>query len=163
MKELLILRHAKSSWKDEDLPDHDRPLKKRGRRDAPRMGRLLHEQDILPDLILCSTARRARETVEMLAEAGGYAGEIRYKQELYGAAPSDFRRALQAVPDDCPRMMLVGHNPGLERFVEVLAGEYVRLPTAAIARVQLEIEHWADFADKTTAKLLHVWRPKELD
>ena len=76
MKKIYILRHAKSSWKDEGLPDHDRPLNKRGKRDAPRMGRLLAEEGLVPDLIVSSTAKRAHKTTTEVADACGYKGEI---------------------------------------------------------------------------------------
>ena len=85
MKTLLILRHAKSSWKDDSLPDHDRPLNKRGKQDAPLVGRLDSRKDLMPDLILSSTAKRARATVELVAEESNYQGEIEYSRDLYAA------------------------------------------------------------------------------
>ncbi|MCJ7765816.1 MAG: histidine phosphatase family protein, partial [Thiovulaceae bacterium] len=85
MKTLLILRHAKSSWKEEHLSDHDRPLNKRGRHDAPKMGQLIRKKGLAPQLIICSSAKRARETVERLTEACGYKYELRFSEELYAA------------------------------------------------------------------------------
>ncbi|MCA9071607.1 MAG: histidine phosphatase family protein, partial [Planctomycetaceae bacterium] len=90
MKTLFLMRHAKSSWKDESLPDHDRPLNKRGKRDAPRMGQLLLEQGVHPDRWLSSTALRARRTAELLAETLQFAGEIEFRSELYHAEPEQF-------------------------------------------------------------------------
>jgi phosphohistidine phosphatase len=84
MKTLLIMRHAKSSWKDPDLPDHDRPLNKRGKHDAPSMGKLLKDEDLIPDLIISSTAARAKKTAELVAKACKYKGEISLNQSLWG-------------------------------------------------------------------------------
>jgi phosphohistidine phosphatase len=162
MKTLLILRHAKSSWKDFGLPDHDRPLKKRGKRDAPRVGRLLRERDLTPDLILCSTARRARDTAEMVAEASGYEGEIDLKSEFYMAGPGIYLRALRAVSDDYGRVMVVGHNPGLEELLEVVTGEPELLPTAALAQVSLPIGRWRELTSEIRGKLVNLWLPREL-
>ena len=91
MKTLLLLRHAKSSWKDGDLDDHDRPLNKRGKRDAPRMGQLLRDQDLLPELILTSSARRCRKTAEHVIQSSGYRGETRITGELYEAGAKQLR------------------------------------------------------------------------
>jgi len=83
MKTILILRHAKSSWKHSELSDHDRPLNKRGEREAPRVGQLLRDEGLLPEVILSSTARRARDTAQIAAEKCGYESEIRFIPDLY--------------------------------------------------------------------------------
>src|SRR3954463_11797950 len=90
MKTLLLLRHAKSSWKDDSLDDHDRPLNARGKQEAPRMGQLLLEEHLLPDIILSSDAKRCRRTVEKVCEASGYRGETVLASELYLAAPATY-------------------------------------------------------------------------
>ena len=87
MKTLLLMRHAKSSWKDESRDDHDRPLNERGKKEAPRMGQLLLDQHLLPDLMLSSDAKRCRRTVEKVAAAAGYRGETVLTSELYAAPP----------------------------------------------------------------------------
>jgi phosphohistidine phosphatase len=160
MKTLLLLRHAKSSWDDPEIADHDRPLAKRGRRDAPRMGALLREEELTPDLILSSTARRARKTAEAVAEESGYAGEIELHDEFYPGAPQDYLSALQKVWDEYQRVMVVGHNPGLEELLETLTGETLHLPTAALAQVTLPIEHWIDLDEETEGTLINLWRPR---
>jgi phosphohistidine phosphatase len=162
MKTLLILRHAKSSWDDPKLADQDRPLNKRGKREAPRIGKLLREEDLLPDLILSSTARRARKTAEAVAEASGYSGEIEFSGAFYPGDPSDYIDTLQDAPDGCECIMVVGHNPGLEELLETLTGESAHLTTAALAQVSLPILHWYELDGETEGKLLNLWRAKQL-
>ena len=99
MKTLLIMRHAKSSWKEQDLPDHDRPLNKRGKNDAPRMGKLLKDEDLVPDLIMSSTAVRAKKTAELVAKACKYKGKIVLNHSLYGAEPAAYLKILEGLSD----------------------------------------------------------------
>jgi phosphohistidine phosphatase len=162
MRTLLLLRHAKSSRKDSTLPDHDRPLNDRGRRDAPRMGRLLAEQGLVPDLVVSSTARRARKTAEKVAEESGYIGAIDAVGALYLAAPETIARAIRVLPGEPGRVLVVGHNPGLEELLEQVIGRYERLPTAALVHLELEIDRWQDFNPQSGGQLVHLWRPKEL-
>ena len=162
MKSLLLLRHAKSSWKSPELADHDRPLKKRGRRDAPRMGRLLVREGLVPGLILTSSAVRARETAAAVAEACGEEAEPRPFRELYSAEPGDYAQLLGELPDDRDRVLLVGHNPTLEELLELLTGERETLPTAALALIELPIGRWRELALDGGARLVRVWRPREL-
>ena len=162
MKTLLLLRHAKSSRKDPTLPDHDRPLNDRGRRDAPRMGLLLAEQNLVPDLIVSSTARRARKTAEKVAEESGYVGAIDAVGALYLAAPETITRAIRVLPEEPARVLVVGHNPGLEELLEQVIGRYERLPTAALVHLELQIDRWHDFDAQAGGRLVHLWRPKEL-
>ena len=162
MKTLLILRHAKSSWKHTELSDHDRPLKKRGERAAPGMGELLVEEDLVPQLIISSTAKRALKTTELVAEACQYGGEVQPEPGLYGAGPMAYIRILREVPDVYQRVMIVGHNPGLEGLLEVLTGEAVWLPTAALAHIELPIDMWAEIREYVGGKLVNLWEPKTL-
>src|ERR671934_2596347 len=90
MKSLLILRHAKSSWKHPELSDHDRPLNKRGKRDAPKIGHLLKEKDLVPDLIISSTAVRAEKTAKLVAKASKYKGNVTLTDSLYAAGPDAY-------------------------------------------------------------------------
>jgi phosphohistidine phosphatase len=162
MKTLLLLRHAKSSWKKGDLDDHDRPLNKRGRRDAPKMGELLSEKRLLPDLIVSSTACRARQTTEEIIASSGYRGETRLMGELYHADRSGLVRFVAVLPDHCQRVLLVGHNPAFEEFLELIAGEYSPLSTAALALVEIPVESWSQFSADTRGRLLKTWQPREL-
>ena len=123
MKTLLILRHAKSSWKQMGISDHARPLNKRGEKSAPRMGQLIYEEGIVPDIILSSTARRARDTADLVADACGFEGEVLYLEDFYHAWPSDYVDALRSLPDEIDSAMVVGHNPGMEMLLELLSDE----------------------------------------
>jgi len=162
MKTLLVLRHAKSSWNDPALHDHERPLNKRGRRDAPRMGELVREYGLIPDVVLSSDAVRARLTAEAVAEAARYAGEILLDPRLYLAWPDDILSLLQRVREKAETVMIVGHNPGLEKLVEQLTGEWQDLPTAALAQIGLPLDQWRDLKLSTRGRLVGLWRPEEL-
>jgi phosphohistidine phosphatase len=162
MKTLLVLRHAKSSWNDPALDDHERPLSKRGRRDGPRMGELVRQHGLVPDMVISSDAARARLTAEAVAQAAHYAGEIVLDQHLYMANPADIVSVLRTVPGNVETVMVVGHNPGLEELVEQLTGERQDLPTAALAQIVLPIDQWRDLKQSTRGTLLGHWRPKEL-
>ena len=162
MKILLILRHAKSSWKNSNLPDHQRPLNKRGKKDAPRLGKWLREEDLVPEVILCSSAVRASSTAKAVIEESGFDGEIVLKDEFYEDPESDtFYNQLSGLPDEVGCAMVVGHNPSLEELVEDLTGEYIRLPTAALAQINLPIQNWWVLASGVRGNLVQVWRPRE--
>lgn len=163
MKTLLLLRHAKSSWKDSDLEDHDRPLNKRGKRDASRVGLLLQQQNLQPDVILSSSAKRARKTAAKVAKNCGYEGIIQLDGALYLAGPEAVLHVLRGVADSHNCVMLVGHNPGLEYLIELLTGTQTHLPTAALAHLQVAIDSWSDVSSTTRASLVDIWRPRELE
>ncbi|MCB0214987.1 MAG: histidine phosphatase family protein [Chloroflexi bacterium] len=163
MKTLLVMRHAKSSWKREDLTDHDRPLNGRGRRDAPRMGELLADRDLVPDLILASTARRARDTAMALADACGYDGQPLLSRQLYGADPERCLSLLRQLGGDAERVLLVAHNPGMAELVDQLTDRFEDFPTAALACIVLPIESWDALDDTISGDLIALWRPRELD
>lgn len=163
MKTLLVLRHAKSSWADQGLSDHERPLNDRGRRDAPRMGRLLRDEGVRPDLVVSSDAVRARRTAEAVSHAAGYEGEIVLDPRLYGASPGEIVGVLRTVEPAAARtVMIVGHNPGLEELVAQLTGEPQEFPTAALAQIALPIDEWRELTLSARGGLIALWRPKEL-
>ena len=164
MKTLLLLRHAKSSWKDESLTDHDRPLNKRGKKTAPLMGHLLREKNLVPDLVVSSTAVRARSTAEAAAEACGYPGEITLTDELYLATAGEILRyAQERTAETLGRVMLIGHNPGMEDLVNMLSGQREPFPTAALAAFELKIDSWRKLELGVEVKLKNLWRPRELE
>lgn len=141
--------------------DHERPLKKRGRKDAGAMGGLLSGKKRTPAIIYSSTAERARETAGIVAEKSGYIGEVRYDQKLYLAEPDTLVTFLHQVPEDVECILLVGHNPGLEALVQILSGKIVALPTASIAHLQLPVDHWSEINLDTRGVLAHLWAAKE--
>lgn len=163
VKTLLVLRHAKSSWDDPALDDHERPLNARGERDAPRMGRLARKERLPVELIISSDALRARLTARAVADASGYRGEILLDPRLYHASAAEILAVLRsAVEHDIATVMIVGHNPGLEDLVARLTGEPESLPTAALAQIALPIDRWPDLTASTRGTLVGLWRPKEL-
>ncbi|HJS74470.1 MAG TPA: histidine phosphatase family protein [Vicinamibacteria bacterium] len=164
MKTLMLLRHAKSSWKDSDLADHERPLNKRGKRDAPSMGHLLSAEGLVPDLILSSTAVRARETAEAVAHASSYEGAVELVNDLYLAPPGKLLSEAQSrTPDSVGRLLLVAHNPGLEDLVEILSGAREPFPTAALAVFEVAIKRWKELELGVKTRLSKIYRPKELE
>lgn len=162
MKTLLIMRHAKSSWKHQGLSDYDRPLNGRGKRDAPRMGEHLRQEELVPDRILTSSAKRARKTASKVAKASGYTGKVKKLEALYDTVPGVYFEILQALPDKYPRVMVVGHNPTMEQLVNYLTGHIKRMPTTALAHIELPIERWEALDLYTKGTLINLWTPKTL-
>jgi len=160
-KTLLLLRHAKSSWKDASLADHDRPLNKRGERDAPRMGRLLGAAAPMPTIIVTSTAMRARNTAHAVVEASDFDGAVIEAEALYHASAGEITNVVQDIPDAHAVAMLVGHNPGFEDVITYLTRGYETMPTAALAVLELEVETWKEVGP-AGGRLSRIWRPKEL-
>ncbi|MFJ4846392.1 MULTISPECIES: SixA phosphatase family protein [unclassified Streptomyces] len=162
-RHLVLLRHAKSAWPP-DVPDHDRPLGARGRRDAPAVGRWLRENKHIPDLVVCSTAVRTRETWELAADALGGRAEPRvaYDERLYAATARALLDVLRETPDGVRTVLLVGHNPGVQDLALRLAGGGAseallraadKFPTSALAVLTaagpwpaLDQAHLDDFA-----------------
>jgi phosphohistidine phosphatase len=163
MKTLLLMRHAKSSWKDQELSDHERPLNKRGRKDAPRMGQLLCDRELIPQRILCSSALRAKQTAEALVEAAGNQAELMVLDRLYLAEADEYISVLREQPDHLERLMVIGHNPGLETLLQMLSGRIESLPTAVIAHLVLPIQHWTELSGETKGEMIEIWKPKEIE
>ena len=155
------MRHAKSSWADGSLADFDRPLNERGRKAAPLVGRFMRRQRLRPDLILCSPAERARQTATLVAEAAALAAPLRYDERIYEATPMRLAEVVSQVEEGAGELLLVGHNPGLEGLLELLTGESQHMPTAALARLLLDIEKWGRLREGAGRVELFV-RPKEL-
>ena len=163
MKRLLLMRHAKSSWKDSDIPDNERPLKKKGHKDAEKMGKLLKSKKLVPDLIIASTAVRAEKTAEDIAKACKYKNEIVFSDSLYMAEPADILNVIKehAKKQNC--VMIIGHNPGLEAFLQILTGKVESLSTASIAYLGAKIDKWNELSGEENITLKKLWRPKDLD
>lgn len=163
MRTLLILRHAKSSWEDASLKDHDRPLNPRGVQAAPKMGRLMVAEDLVPEKIITSTATRAYATAELAAGVMPADPEIETTRELYLASPHTYLEVLADYAGDADPVMVVGHNPGITALVTLLTGVLEEMPTAALAAVELDIDGWDDIGPAGRGRLVGFWRPKELD
>jgi phosphohistidine phosphatase len=167
VKRIHVLRHAKSSWKDPALVDHDRPLAGRGRRAATAMRKHLRAQRIDPDLVLCSTAVRARQTLARIEPALGRQ-EVKVERALYGATADALMARLRKLPAKCSSVLVIGHNPGLEDLVLELArpstqrdAVAVKFPTAALATLELDIDGWGELAPGG-ADLTAFVRPRDL-
>ncbi|MFJ7044142.1 SixA phosphatase family protein [Streptomyces sp. NPDC101112] len=151
LRRLVVLRHAKSAW-PVGVPDHERPLAARGRRDAPAAGRALAEADCLPDLALCSTAVRATQTWEAVAAQWGTPPPVRLDPRVYAADAAELLDVVHEVPDGVRTLLLVGHNPGLEELVLDLAGDALddaldtvrtKFPTSAVAVLAWHGDTWS--------------------
>jgi phosphohistidine phosphatase len=172
MKRLTILRHAKSSWDQPEGGDFDRPLNDRGRSAAVRMGRELKQRGVRFDVVLASPATRVRETLDRLAKGyGEFDAEIRFEQSLYLADAATLLDQVKALRDDVEAPLLVGHNPGLQRLILLLAAEddkarrklvAEKYPTAALAVIELPAARWSaiKWRGGTLAELI---LPRELD
>lgn len=162
MKTLLLVRHAKSSWKHPELDDHDRPLARRGERDARRMGELIERRELIPQQILSSSAVRAAQTARIFCDHSGNEIPLSLLDDLYLAEAETYISQLKSLPDDIERVMVIGHNPGLESLLQILSGQIQTLPTAVVAYLSLPIDRWQDLAATTEGELIELWRPKEL-
>ena len=165
MKTLLLMRHAKSSRDDPGLSDHDRPLNNRGISDAPRMGRLLRNEGLSPDLIISSSATRALATARAVGHGCHYTDTagVRVAPELYPGDSPSYVRVLREIPQEFYCVLVVGHNPAIETFLSELVEKDEILPTAAVAVVQLPIEQWKKFTAKGHGVLKTVWRPRDIE
>ena len=154
MHQLFVFRHAKSSWKDPSLADRDRPLNKRGKRDAPEMGRRLAARGGAPDLIVSSPATRALATARIIAAAVGYpADRIREDERLYLASPAEILEAIRDLEDGYERVFLFGHNPGLTELVNELSEPAVdNVPTCGVVELRLAVDRWADLSRDTVQR-----------
>lgn len=170
MKTVWLLRHAKSSWDQPRLADHDRPLGERGLRDAPRMGRFLAAVQPQPEWVLCSSALRTRQTWALLAEQWPAAPACERERSLYMADEIDLLNRLRRLPEDFSSVLLVGHNPGLEDLADTLVGRgpandlaqmRKKFPTAALAEIAFDAEQWRSLGPGQ-GELRRFVRPKSL-
>lgn len=172
MLTLSLLRHAKSSWADPELSDHERPLAKRGARAVPALAKFIRQEKLRPGLVLCSDAMRTRATLALLlAELGPPAPQVIYDERLYLAAPDAIRAALAGVSEDYAHVLVVGHNPGLHALALELVGEGDRkllaalareFPTGALAVFSFDVASWKD-VQPAVGHLEHFTTPRRLD
>jgi phosphohistidine phosphatase len=168
MKRLYLMRHAKSDWHGPSTDDHDRPLSDRGRRAGAAVAAYMQDSDVRPELVLCSSARRTRETLALLKPAVGDAAE-RFEEELYGASAEELFERLLDIPDEFGSVLVIGHNPGMQQLVADLARPapeveelVTKFPTGALATLESAADAWIDLRPRTL-DLIRVVRPRELE
>ncbi|MFM5955158.1 MAG: SixA phosphatase family protein [Novosphingobium sp.] len=172
MKILGLFRHAKSDWQDPRARDFDRPLNERGREGAAVMGRHVRDHGVAWDRIISSPALRCTETIEIACEAAGRPMAVNWDRRIYLASSTTLADLLRETEGDPKAVLMVGHNPGLEDLIFDLVPDdgssplrdvvEVKFPTASFAVLELDIDRWADLADKC-ARLVHLTRPRDLD
>jgi phosphohistidine phosphatase len=170
MKTLILMRHAKSAWDDPHQKDADRPLNDRGRKAAPQMGAWLAGEGYRPDVVLCSTAQRTRETLDLMKASLPAGVRVQYYRALYLAPPREMLNEIGKVPATAETVMLFGHNPGIGNLASLLAGSgdakalanmHGKFPTAAIAVLGFDVAQWNDLPPGS-GKLLAFQRPRDL-
>jgi phosphohistidine phosphatase len=169
-KRLILLRHAKSAWDDQDIADFNRPLSNRGRKAAPVVGAYLARAGYVPDLILCSSAQRAVETMELVIAGWPKQPTIRKQKSLYLAMPREMLKRVQGCGPEAA-VMLVGHNPGIADLANWLCSEgdvakrgalARKFPTGAVAIIDFEVEDWRE-VDAETGRLVEFVTPRTVE
>ncbi len=148
MKTLYMVRHAKSSWDNLSLTDHDRPLNNRGKRNAPEMGQRLKSKGILPDLLISSTAKRAKSTAKQISKKIGYSeNDIEWTSDLYHANENSIVDLVRNQDDNHDTIMIFGHNPGFTDCLNLLSGAGIyNIPTCGVAVIDLDVKSWREVA-----------------
>ena len=160
MKKLFIIRHAKSDWENINLDDYDRPLNKRGEKNAPFMGKVLEQKNIIPDLIISSPALRAITTAKLIAKEVKYKKEITPNQYIYEAYVTSLQEIVQYIHDSNDTVFLVGHNPGVSALAYMLCGLKEELPTCSIVEIEFDCKSWMDVS-RENSKLVSLDYPKK--
>jgi phosphohistidine phosphatase len=161
MKNLLVLRHAKSSWENTALSDFDRPLNARGLETIQLIGQEMYSLNLNIDFVLSSPAKRAKQTAILAKESGGISCEINYDEKIYEASAMRLLHIVSEIDDKFESVLLVGHNPGLEELIRVLTGKIQVMPTATLAKNGLNIEKWTEITSNC-GKLDFAITPRQL-
>ena len=161
MKTIYLLRHAKSSWKDESLSDIERPLNGRGKKAADTMGAFLKREKILVDLVLSSSAVRARQTIDRVLVSANIVTDVRFDERIYEAGVQRLVEVVRQIENGKNNVVLVGHNPGFEELLEWLTGTIERMQTGALAKIGLNTTSWNSVSEKS-GTLEWIVRPKQL-
>jgi phosphohistidine phosphatase len=162
---VVMIRHAKSSWANPLQSDFERPLNDRGEQDAPMMGERLKKLKVLPDIIIASTAKRAKQTAKKVAKAVGYnEEEIQWEEKLYHCIPQVFEEVLYELDDAIKTVYIVAHNPGISAFVNQLSKEFTieNMPTCGVVAASMEMKYWSDFASVDKKVFLFEYPKKEI-
>ena len=162
MKTLLLMRHAKSSWKDDTLSDLERPLKKRGRKDTKRIAKVIKENNLIPNVIISSPAVRTLETVNILKKELEFEGKEIVADDLYMGEPQAFIDAIKKVNNKHNSVLVVAHNPGLEAYLQIIGSNIEAVPTAGLGYLVLVLEDWKNISLDTMGELVGFWKPKDL-
>jgi len=162
MKTLYLVRHAKSSWDNPNYSDIERPLNKRGKREAPFMGKLLKKEKAKPDIIYSSPAVRASTTAEIIAKEISYPEEKIVRDEnIYESGIKELEEIIQGIPNDNTVVMLFGHNPGLTHFVNHLGDKYIdNMPTCSIVGIEFDVNSWRE-VERNKGKIFLFEYPKK--
>ena len=145
MKTIILFRHGKSDWDADYGHDHERPLADRGRKGARKMGRFLTTSGTVPDHAITSTATRARQTLAIAAEHGGWSGEATVTEAIYGAGPEDLLRVIRDAPEGADTIVVVGHEPTFSRTISrLIGGGAIEVKTATMARIDVDVARWGD-------------------
>lgn len=164
MKTLYLVRHAKSSWKDSSLRDKDRPLNKRGKRDAPIMADYLANTIECPQVFISSPSRRTKDTAASFLQAfGKLATDLLIEEELFHGDEEDIEEVIQSIDENINSAMIFIHNPGITEYTNKLTGaRIINVSTCGVAGIQLNIDHWKTL-DQQSSELLFYYYPKGLD
>jgi phosphohistidine phosphatase len=160
MKELILIRHAKSSWKDSSLDDFDRPLNKRGKENAPFMAKRLKEKGLNPDLIISSPSLRTKLTLEYFLKEFKYKKDVVFENSIYEAPYENLLNVIKNVPNSVNQLFFIGHNPGLNDLSDFLLGEfYENIPTSGVLKIVFYTDSWKEIS-KNNSKLEFFEYPK---
>lgn len=161
-RQLILMRHGKSSWDHPGLSDYDRPLNDRGVKASRLMARFLAAQQWTPETVLCSTAKRTQSTWDEVTDEIAWNGNRIDCEDLYLASPQTILHTIQAVSNKVTSVLVLGHNPGLEELLEVWTGHVGKFPTAALAVMRFELPEWRELSWNLRPVENSVWKPKEL-
>ncbi len=153
MKKLYLVRHAKSSWEDITLDDFDRPLNKRGEKDAPFMGKLLHKKNITADIIISSPSKRTKQTVKLINQQFSLPFNVIYNEDIYETTLDGLENVIKNIDNKYESVYLFGHNPSLNSFVEKYLHMDENIPTCGVVGIEFDCSNWNTISPKNAKKL----------
>ncbi len=161
MKELILIRHAKSSWSNPLLEDFERPLNKRGAKNAPFMAKVLKQKEVNPDLIISSPSKRTKDTLDFFIKEFDYKGEIIFEESIYEAPYINILKVIKNIDDKHKTIFLFGHNPGFNDLADFLLGRFEdNIPTCGVLKINFDTNYWKNIS-KDNSKLIFFNFPKK--